>query len=51
MRPEARVLFVSGYTDHAIVANGELTPNVAFLQKPFTRQALAQSVRATLDRE
>jgi two-component system cell cycle sensor histidine kinase/response regulator CckA len=48
-RPEARVLFVSGYTDDAVVRNGVVQATDAFLQKPFSPVALARKVRATLD--
>jgi PAS domain S-box-containing protein len=48
-RPEMRALYLSGYTDHAIVRNGKLEPGLAFLQKPFTPDALARKVREVLD--
>ena len=48
LRPEMRVLFVSGYTDSEIVREGELEPGTDFLQKPFTREQLATKVREVL---
>jgi FixJ family two-component response regulator len=49
MRPEIKVLFMSGYTDEAIVHHGVLDPKVQFLQKPFTPIALAKKVREVID--
>ncbi len=51
LRPDPRVLFMSGYTDDAIAKHGVLEPGIAFLQKPFTPFSLAQKVREVLDAE
>jgi len=49
MRPEIKVLFMSGYTDEAIVHHGVLDANVQFIQKPFTPVAPAKKVREVID--
>jgi two-component SAPR family response regulator len=41
---------MSGYTDHAVM-HRDLTPGVAFIQKPFTPEAFARTVRTVLDAE
>jgi CheY-like chemotaxis protein len=48
-RPGFKVIFMSGYTDEAIVQHGVLKPGVAFLHKPFTAAVLGCKIRATLD--
>ncbi|MFY9552579.1 MAG: PAS domain S-box protein [Thermoanaerobaculia bacterium] len=48
-RPDARLLFMSGYTDDAIIRHRVLEPGTAFLQKPFTPASLARKVREVLN--
>ena len=49
LRPKTKVLFMSGYTDDAIVRHGVLRPGTAYLQKPFSPDTLARKVREVLD--
>ena len=49
LRPGIRVLYMSGYTGDALGQRGMVEPDMAFLQKPFTPEALARKVRETLD--
>src|SRR2546422_11627134 len=49
LRPDLRVLYMSGYADEAVAQHGVLDPGTAFLQKPFTPGGLADKVRGVLD--
>lgn len=49
-RPDMKVIFMSGYTDNAIVHQGILDQDKAFIQKPFTPDSLARKVRELLDK-
>jgi PAS domain S-box-containing protein len=49
LRPELRVVYMSGYTDNAVVRHGLLHTKVPFLQKPFTLNTLVRKVREVLD--
>jgi len=48
IRPEARVLYLSGYTEDAILSEGTIETGSSFLQKPFTLQNLLRKVREVL---
>ncbi|HEX3853098.1 MAG TPA: ATP-binding protein, partial [Polyangiaceae bacterium] len=48
-RPNTKVLFMSGYTDDAVLRHGVTGPGTAFLQKPFALEDLLRRVRALLD--
>jgi hypothetical protein len=48
LRPDMRVLFVSGYTDDDIIRRGLKDEKSAFLQKPFTAKGLAAAAQAAL---
>jgi two-component system, cell cycle sensor histidine kinase and response regulator CckA len=50
LRPNVRVLYMSGYADEAIVRTGVLEEGHPFLQKPFTPRDLAVKLRDVLDR-
>jgi len=47
--PDIKVIYMSGYTDDAVVRHGVLESDIAFLQKPFTVTALATKLRSTLE--
>jgi PAS domain S-box-containing protein len=49
-RPHLKVLYMSGYADHAMVQPGTRSSDAVFLQKPFTADGLLRKVREALDR-
>jgi len=49
IRPDLKVLYMSGYTPQAILHHGELDADTFFIQKPFTPSSLAAKVREVLD--
>jgi CheY-like chemotaxis protein len=50
IRPELRVLYMSGYSRNAVVHQGRLDDGIELLQKPITQTHLASRVRDVLDR-
>ncbi len=48
-RPDVKVLYRSGYTDHPMVRRGVVDAGVAFLQKPFTPTSLVSRIRELLE--
>ena len=49
-RSDLRVLYISGYAEHAVVRQGVLVEGIAFLSKPFDLSELARTVREVLDK-
>ena len=49
LRPELKVLFITGFAENAVVGNGHLDPGMQILTKPFSMEILAQRIRAIVD--
>ncbi len=49
IRPDMRIIYMSGYTDDVLVRTGAIGPGMSFLQKPLRPEVLAAKVRETLD--
>jgi signal transduction histidine kinase len=49
LRPELKVLFITGYAENAIIGNGHLDPGMQVITKPFAMEALANKVRDMID--
>jgi len=47
-RPDTKILYMSGYTDNAIVHHGILEKGLSFIQKPFTSQGLKKNIREVM---
>ena len=49
LRPDISILYMSGYTDDAVIRRGVLEAGMAFIQKPFGAEDLARRIREVLD--
>ncbi|QXG42913.1 PAS domain-containing protein [Pseudomonas viridiflava] len=51
IRPDLKVLFITGYAENAIIGNGHLDPGMWVLTKPFTMEALASRIYEMIERD
>jgi DNA-binding response OmpR family regulator len=49
LRPELKVLFMTGYAENAAIASGFLEPGMAMITKPFAMDVLARRIRAIIE--
>lgn len=49
LRPDLKVLFITGYVENAVVDNGLLAPGMQVMTKPFAMDALANKVRSMIE--
>jgi len=49
LRPDMKVIYMSGHTDNTILRHGVLSPEIEFLQKPISSASLKRKVREVLD--
>jgi DNA-binding response OmpR family regulator len=48
LRPELKVLFITGYAENAVIGNGHVRPGMHVLTKPFAMDALAARIKAII---
>ena len=48
MRPDFKVLFITGFAENAVVGNGHLAPGMHVMTKPFAMEALASRIKALI---
>ena len=49
LRPNLKVLFITGYAENAVIGNGHLDPGMAVLTKPFNMDDLASRIRTLIE--
>ena len=49
LRPDLKVLFITGYAENAVIGNGQLEPGMQVITKPFAMETLANRVRNLID--